>query len=65
MRIQIALPPDVGDQIRSIAESEHRPIKYQIEALVIEAVKARCSESARGRVQLPSIRHSGRLCSLP
>lgn len=44
MRLQIALPPNVGDQIQELAEAEHRPLKYQVEMLVIEAMNARRGE---------------------
>ena len=39
MRLQIALPPDVGERVRTIAESEHRDIRHQIEKIVIDAVR--------------------------
>ena len=44
MRLQIALPPDVGELVRTIAESEHRDIRHQIEKIIIDAIRTPMEE---------------------
>lgn len=39
MRLQITLPPDVGDRVRNIAETEHRDVRRQIEKILIDSVR--------------------------
>jgi hypothetical protein len=41
LRVQVVLPPDLGARVRKLAEAEHRPVRFQIERLVIEALRAR------------------------
>ena len=41
LRVQVVLPPDLGARVRQLAEAEHRPVRFQIERLVIEALWAR------------------------
>jgi hypothetical protein len=38
MRLQIALPPDVGEIIKAQAQAEHRQVRQQVEHIVIQAV---------------------------
>jgi hypothetical protein len=47
MRLQIALPPDVGERVRTMAESEHRDVRRQIEKIVIDAVRGYAEEASR------------------
>ena len=42
MRLQIALPADVGEIVRAQAEAEHRRVRQQIEFIVIKAVREQC-----------------------
>jgi hypothetical protein len=44
MRLQIALPSDVGEIIEAQAEAERRTKRQQVEFLVIKAVRERESE---------------------
>jgi hypothetical protein len=39
MRLHIALPPDVSERVRTIADTEHRDIRRQIEKIVIDSVR--------------------------
>jgi hypothetical protein len=39
MRLHIALPPDVGERVRTIAETEHRDVRRQIEKILIDSVR--------------------------
>ena len=41
LRVQVVFPPEVGAVIRALAEAEHRPVRFQVEALIIEALRAR------------------------
>jgi hypothetical protein len=41
LRVQVVLPPDLGAKVRELAEVEHRPVRFQIERLVIEALRSR------------------------
>jgi hypothetical protein len=44
IRVQVALPAPLGARVRELAEAEHRPLRFQIEKLVIEALLARDKE---------------------
>jgi hypothetical protein len=39
MRLQIALPPDVGEFLRVQADRDHRDVKRQIEKMLIDAAR--------------------------
>ena len=54
VRIQVVLAPELGSRIRALAESEHRPIRFQIERLVIEALEARDSNLKLGPSPAPT-----------
>ena len=41
MRLQISLPMETWEQVKKLADDERRPPRYQIEHLVIEALRAR------------------------
>ena len=38
MRIQVRIPPKTWEQVCHLAQSEHRPPKYQIELLLWKAI---------------------------
>ena len=40
MRLQIALPADVEEQVRALAKEERRDIRRQIEKIVIDSVRS-------------------------
>jgi hypothetical protein len=46
VRVQALLPPDWGTKLRDLAKAEHRPIRFQAELLIIEALKAREAREA-------------------
>ena len=39
MRVQVRIPPKTWEQLCSIAQAEHRPLKYQIELLLWDAIE--------------------------
>ena len=39
MRLHIALPPDVSERVRTIADTEHRDVRRQIEKILIDSVR--------------------------
>ena len=39
MRLHITLPPDVSERVRTIADTEHRDIRRQIEKILIDSVR--------------------------
>jgi hypothetical protein len=41
LRVQVAFGPDDAARIRELADQEHRPIRFQVEALALEALRAR------------------------
>jgi hypothetical protein len=38
MRIQVRIPPKIWDQLCLLAQTEHRPPKYQVELLLWQAI---------------------------
>lgn len=51
MKLQISLPTETWNQIIELADEERRPPKYQIEHLVIEALRARRADTAPSEVK--------------
>lgn len=41
LRVQVAFDVETAKAIRALAEEEHRPVRFQVEQLVLEALKAR------------------------
>jgi hypothetical protein len=41
LRVQVAFGPDDAALIRELADREHRPVRFQVEALALEALRGR------------------------
>jgi predicted transcriptional regulator len=46
MRLQISLPTETWERVKELADAERRPPKYQVEHLIIEALRTRQEEQA-------------------
>ena len=47
LRVQVAFEPSAAARIRELADQEHRPVRFQVEALALEALRARQSDPAQ------------------
>ena len=45
-RLYIEIPRDTWEQVKKLADAERRPPRYQVEHLVIEALRARKGDQA-------------------
>jgi hypothetical protein len=56
LRVQVAFEPDYAARIRELADQEHRPIRFQVEALALEALRARQADRAASDKEVSNVR---------